>query len=104
MPHLLLSASVDGLINSYDVRITDEDDAVLSTAQVGASVGQMGWMGLRGTNDLQGVWSATTIETVQFWDANDVRNHLISLHHFRDDELGFDARVCALVHAIGRFR
>ncbi|KAK4049012.1 hypothetical protein OIV83_004373 [Microbotryomycetes sp. JL201] len=38
LSHVLLSASVDGLLNTYDVRITDEDDAVLSTSQVGSSL------------------------------------------------------------------
>ena len=75
LPHVLLSASVDGLLNTYDVRVADEDDSVLSTSQVGASLVSAGWMALKGQeekSELKGVWGATTIETVQLWDAEDV--------------------------------
>lgn len=73
LPHVLLSGSVDGVLNTYDVRIADEDDAVQSTLQVGASVQSAGWMQLPGQSELKGVWSTTTIETMQFWDADEVR-------------------------------
>lgn len=74
VPHLLLSASVDGLINTHDIRVASEDDSIMSTAQVGASVSQVGWVPLEGQSALppRGVWSSTTIETVQLWDAEDV--------------------------------
>ena len=82
VPHLLLSASVDGLINTHDIRVASEDDSIMSTAQVGASVSQIGWVSLEGQSGLPptGVWSSTTIETVQLWDAEDVR----SLSHHYD--------------------
>ncbi|SCV67395.1 BQ2448_5006 [Microbotryum intermedium] len=73
-PHVLLSASVDGLINTYDVRIQDEDDSVLSTSQVGTSLVDAGWMARIGhaeevtSGEWKGVWTTTTIETMQFWD------------------------------------
>lgn len=76
LPHVLLSASVDGLITTYDVRIADEDDAVQSTSQFGASLSSAGWMALRGqegTSEHKGVWGLTTIETLQFWDVDQVR-------------------------------
>lgn len=73
LPHVLLSASVDGLVNTYDVRIADEDDAVQSTAQFGASVSSADWMALDGGSELKGVWGATTIETVQIWNVEEVR-------------------------------
>ena len=74
VPHLLLSASVDGLINTHDIRVASEDDSIMSTAQVGASVSQVGWVPLEDQEGLppRGVWSSTTIETVQLWDAEDV--------------------------------
>ncbi|GAA5956227.1 hypothetical protein JCM8115_001658 [Rhodotorula mucilaginosa] len=71
LPHALLSGSVDGLVNTYDVRIVDEDDAVQSTVQFGASVASAGWMALPGQEsspELKGIYGATTIETVQYWD------------------------------------
>lgn len=75
LPHVLLSASVDGLLNTYDVRIADEDDSVLSTSQVGTSLVAADWMALKGQEqnvEMKGVWGATTIETLQLWDAEDV--------------------------------
>ncbi|KAK4698828.1 WD repeat-containing protein 89, partial [Phenoliferia sp. Uapishka_3] len=72
LPHVLLSASVDGLVNTYDVRIADEDDALMSTAQFGASVSSAGWMKLEGEIEGKGVWGVTTIETVQIWDVEQV--------------------------------
>ena len=75
LPHVLLSASVDGLLNTYDVRVADEDDSVLSTSQVGSSLVSAGWMPLKGQEDspdFKGVWGATTIETIQLWDVEDV--------------------------------
>ncbi|KAK4056010.1 hypothetical protein OIO90_003005 [Microbotryomycetes sp. JL221] len=83
LPHLLLSASVDGLLNTYDVRVADEDDSVLSTSQVGTSLASAGWMSLKGQEqdpDQKGVWCATTIETMQFWDVDDS-----SITHDLDD-------------------
>lgn len=77
LPHVLLSASVDGLLNTYDVRVADEDDSILSTSQVNSSLVSAGWMALKGQEsspELKGVWGATTIETLQLWDAEDVRS------------------------------
>ncbi|KAL8292554.1 hypothetical protein RQP46_001166 [Phenoliferia psychrophenolica] len=94
LPHVLLSASVDGLVNTYDVRIADEDDAVQSTAQFGASVSSANWMPLEAGGELKGVWGATTIETVQVWnleeselvtDLGDVRD--VCLEPWRSDYL-----------------
>ena len=72
LPHVLLSGSVDGVLNTYDVRIADEDDAVQSTLQVGASIADAGWMALQGQSEMKGVWGTTTIETMQLWDAEEV--------------------------------
>ncbi|GAA5968175.1 hypothetical protein JCM21900_003071 [Sporobolomyces salmonicolor] len=86
LPHVLLSGSVDGLLNTYDVRIADEDDAVQSTAQVGASVSSAGWMALKGQEqspEWKGVWGATTIETMQLWDAEE-QNLIADMGDIRD--------------------
>ncbi|GAA6062143.1 hypothetical protein JCM10212_003178 [Sporobolomyces blumeae] len=83
LPHVLLSGSVDGVLNTYDVRIADEDDAVQSTLQVGASVSSAGWMALPGQAELKGVWGATTIETMQLWDAEE-QNLLNDMGDIRD--------------------
>ncbi|GJN89048.1 hypothetical protein Rhopal_002022-T1 [Rhodotorula paludigena] len=86
LPHVLLSASVDGLITTYDVRIADEDDAVQSTSQFGASLSSAGWMALRGqegTSEHKGVWGLTTIETLQFWDV-DQQDLLVDFGDVRD--------------------
>jgi len=75
LSHVLLSGSVDGLINTYDIRVADEDDAVLTTQQIGSSVSRAGWMALPGQvqgEPLKGAWVATTIETIQLWDVNEV--------------------------------
>jgi WD40 repeat protein len=86
LSHALLSGSVDGLINTYDVRIADEDDAVQSTSQVGASLAHAGWMALRGQGagqELKGVYGATTIETLQYWDIEQVRARQFPFLHTR---------------------
>ncbi|GAA6050220.1 hypothetical protein JCM3770_002743 [Rhodotorula araucariae] len=74
LPHILLSGSVDGLVTTYDVRIADEDDAVQSTSQFGASIAHAGWMALQGqeaSTEHKGIYGATTIETMQFWNAEE---------------------------------
>ncbi|GAA5840154.1 hypothetical protein JCM3766R1_004112 [Sporobolomyces carnicolor] len=83
LAHVLLSGSVDGVLNTYDVRIADEDDAVQSTLQVGTSVVDAGWMRLPGHSEIKGVWGTTTIETLQIWDA-DEQNLLHDLGDIRD--------------------
>ncbi|GAA5903785.1 hypothetical protein JCM8208_006578 [Rhodotorula glutinis] len=101
LAHVLLSGSVDGLVNTYDVRIEDEDDAVLTTAQFNASIAHAGWMALSGSAgardahaEHKGIYGATTIETMQFWDAEqqdqvvdfgDVRD--VALQPWRTDYL-----------------
>ncbi|GAA5885625.1 hypothetical protein JCM6882_007500 [Rhodosporidiobolus microsporus] len=97
LPHVLLSGSVDGLITTYDVRIADEDDAVQSTSQFGASLAHAGWMALKGqekSQEYKGIFGATTIETLQYWDVEqqdqvvdfgDVRD--VALQPWRTDYL-----------------
>lgn len=76
-PHLLLSGSTDGLLNTYDVRIADEDDAVIATGNVGASVARAGWAGDAG------IWSLTTIESLSLWDPQEL-TELHALDDVRD--------------------
>lgn len=67
---LLLSGSVDGLTSTIDVSIADEDDAILHTANVGASISKSGWMSLPGKS-WGGTFAVTDMETVQIYDALD---------------------------------
>lgn len=69
-----MSSSTDGLINTYDIRVVDEDDALLTTAQVGASLIDAGWMALEcgSAGEMKGAWGVTSIETVQLWDVEEV--------------------------------
>ncbi|KAH9822959.1 WD40-repeat-containing domain protein [Melampsora americana] len=65
--HKLLSASTDGLIVTYDVRLVDEEDGVISTGNVGASLARSKWSG-----DGKLVWTETDMETIAVWDAEDL--------------------------------
>jgi WD40 repeat protein len=72
--HLLLSGAMDGLISTIDVRIPDEDDAILHTANVGASLSRVDWMNLPNAsagNEKTGVWGLTNMETLSVYDASD---------------------------------
>lgn len=70
--HLLLSGAMDGLISTIDVRIADEDDAILHTANVGASLSKVGWMPLPGkSSPWTGVFGLTNMETLSVYDAAD---------------------------------
>ena len=70
LDHLLLTGAIDGLMSTIDVRIPDEDDAILYTANVGASLSRVGWTGLPGKG-WQGTYAITNMETVSVYDAND---------------------------------
>ncbi|GAA5968715.1 hypothetical protein JCM11641_000706 [Rhodosporidiobolus odoratus] len=86
LPHVLLSASVDGLVTTYDVRIADEDDAVQSTSQFGSSLARAGWMPLKGQEgspDFKGVYGSTTIETLQYWDVEQ-QDQIVDFGDVRD--------------------
>lgn len=96
---VLLSGSTDGLMTVYDVRQgADEDDAVLSAANSGASLARGGWLpGLMaagaGEGDgmqvdggdeeneataavkamaLGGIWGVSDMQTAGVWDAASV--------------------------------
>ena len=43
-PSCLLSGSTDGLVNIYDIRITDEDDALSQVINHGASIAHAGFL------------------------------------------------------------
>ncbi|KAG0146423.1 hypothetical protein CROQUDRAFT_44450 [Cronartium quercuum f. sp. fusiforme G11] len=65
--HRLLSGSADGLLATYDVRLVDEDEAVIVTGNVGASVARVRW-----ATDGQSVWAGTDMETLSVWKAEDL--------------------------------
>lgn len=69
--HLLLSGAMDGLSSIIDVRIADEDDAILYTANVGASLSKVGWTSLPGKQAWQGTFALTNMETLSLYDAAD---------------------------------
>lgn len=73
--HLLLSGAVDGLTSTIDVRIAEEDDAILHTANVGASLSRVGWTNLPGRSKGDDMWTGTfaltNMETLSVYDAND---------------------------------
>lgn len=69
--HLLLSGAMDGLSSTIDVRIADEDDAILHTANVGASLSKVGWTTLPGRQAWQGTFALTNMETLSLYDAGD---------------------------------
>lgn len=65
---------MDGLISTIDVRIQDEDDAILHTANVGASLSKIGWMPLPtspASAPWSGVFGLTNMETLSIYDAGD---------------------------------
>lgn len=65
---------MDGLISTIDVRIQDEDDAILHTANVGASLSKVGWMPLQNKSASEpwsGVFALTNMETLSVYDAGD---------------------------------
>ena len=65
---------MDGLISTIDVRIQDEDDAILHTANVGASLSKVGWMPLLNngaSTPWTGVFGLTNMETLSIYDAGD---------------------------------
>ena len=63
---------MDGLISTIDVRVEDEDDAILHTANVGASLSRVGWMPLPGrAGTWTGAFGLTNMETLSVYDAGD---------------------------------
>ena len=62
---------MDGLSSTIDVRIADEDDAILHTANVGASLSKVGWTSLPGKQPWQGTFALTNMETLSLYDAAD---------------------------------
>lgn len=94
---LLLSGAMDGLISTIDVRIADEDDAILHTANVGASLSRVGWMPLAGKG-WQGTFALTNMETLAVYDASDevcgqAAPQLFTSFSFADDVLCFRSPV-----------
>ncbi|MBW0533820.1 hypothetical protein O181_073535 [Austropuccinia psidii MF-1] len=65
--HHLLSASTDGLLVTYDIRISNEDDAIMSIANLGASIALTHW-----NSDNQLIWAATDMETLSVWSSDDL--------------------------------
>ena len=89
-PHLLLSASSDGLLCTTDAREHDEDEAGLHVGNWGCSIGATGWTD-QSTDIRAGsssasvmassrVWAHSDMQTVALW-SDEVRG-AVGLHHF----------------------
>lgn len=66
--HSMLSGSTDGLVNTFDVRQPDEDDALQNTLNVESAVQTLQWLPMS-KKEIVGV--VTDMETVQLWNADD---------------------------------
>ncbi len=69
-PHLLLSASTDGLLCTTDVREVDEDESGLHVGNWGCSVSNVGWTDtdIGGGGGRNGsIWAHSDMQTVSLW-------------------------------------
>lgn len=74
--HSLLSASSDGLLVLHDIRLSDQDESILSVANVGASIAHVRWR-----SDRTSIWSGTDMETLSSWNPVD---HLSLIEDYGD--------------------
>jgi len=79
----LLSGAMDGLTSTIDVRIADEDDAILHTANVGASLSKVGWLSLP-NKPWGGTFALTNMETLSTYDATDEMSLIREYRDLRD--------------------
>ncbi|KAF8897155.1 WD40 repeat-like protein [Infundibulicybe gibba] len=75
-PHILLSASSDGLISISNAEEDDEDEAVLHVGNWGCSISQAGWYG---GATLRGLWAASDMETFSTWSTELDQQHNIDI-------------------------
>jgi WD40 repeat protein len=72
----LLSAGEDGLLCTYDTRGADEDDCVIGTGNMEASVAHAGWMESIPGRMSDGIWEScfavTNMETLKLWSGSEV--------------------------------
>ncbi len=76
-PTLMLSGSLDGLINVFDIHHCNEENALQSTLNTNTAIRKLKWLD-------ETIGCITDMETVQFWDLNDVK----PLQNFSRTELG----------------
>ena len=100
MDEIVLSGAVDGLTSTIDARITDEDDAILYTANVGASLSRVGWMGLPGKG-WQSTYALTDMETLSIYDAS---NEVRASQSFRSNRTYSKAMQMSLTREFGDIR
>ncbi|RZC40319.1 WD repeat-containing protein 89, partial [Asbolus verrucosus] len=74
----LISGSVDGLINVYDLSQTSEDDALTDTLNTESSVEKIGWLQQEGKDIISCI---THTADVQFWKLDNAQPYL-HLHRF----------------------
>ncbi|CAH7682184.1 quinon protein alcohol dehydrogenase-like superfamily [Phakopsora pachyrhizi] len=69
---LICSASLDGLMVTYDLKFEDEDDSVISVCNLGSSVAHC-----QPIDDYPSIWLGTDMETLAVWktDKSDLVDH-----------------------------
>lgn len=75
----LASGSTDGLVNIYDLRETNEDDALLNSLNTNSSVEQIQWYG----PNFEGLCSVTHTVDMQLWDVEEAT----TIKEFKRDEI-----------------
>ncbi|KAB0796741.1 hypothetical protein PPYR_00386 [Photinus pyralis] len=76
----LMSGSVDGLINVYDVKHTNEDDALMDSFNTESSVEQLCWYSNKGKDFISCI---THTADVQLWSPDDAEPYA----HFRRSDI-----------------
>ncbi|XP_066290396.1 WD repeat-containing protein 89-like isoform X2 [Branchiostoma lanceolatum] len=96
IPHKLASGSTDGLISIFDVRQSDEDDAVENVLNTESSVSRIGWYGPNSDK----LYCVTHVETLQLWDADeaDQIGNFEDIKDYSGKELDHHAPVATIKH------
>ena len=78
-PHVVLTASTDGLLCTNDAREPDEDESGIQVGNWGCSVNSVGWIdagnGVGATT--KPIWAHSDMQTVSLW-SEEVRIQLTS--------------------------
>jgi len=81
-PHILLSASTDGLLCTTDVRVVDEDESGIHVGNWGCSISNAGWVNTdisAGNGKNACIWAHSDMQTVSLWS-----NELDLVHDYGD--------------------
>ncbi|XP_078688689.1 WD repeat-containing protein 89-like isoform X1 [Branchiostoma floridae x Branchiostoma belcheri] len=96
MPHKMATGSTDGLISIFDVRQSDEDDAVENVLNTESSVSRIGWYG----PNTDKLYCVTHVETLQLWDTDeaDQIGNFEDIKDYSGKELDHHAPVATIKH------